>query len=56
MEILERAGVAVTPGKDFGTNRAKRYLRFAYTRPMDELSEAIERLDRLAGDWRQQLS
>jgi aspartate/methionine/tyrosine aminotransferase len=53
MEILERAGVAVTPGKDFGTHCAERYLRFAYTRPMDELSEGIRRLHQLAGNWRQ---
>lgn len=43
-EILERAGVAVTPGSDFGHNRPERYLRFAYTTSMDNLQEGVRRL------------
>ena len=30
-DLLEKIGVAITPGKDFGDNRANTYVRFAYT-------------------------
>jgi len=43
-EILEKAGVAVTPGSDFGSYQAERYLRFAYTTSLENLREGIERL------------
>ena len=44
LEVMEQAGVAITPGKDFGVNQAERYVRFAYTRTMDDLREAVEQL------------
>jgi aspartate/methionine/tyrosine aminotransferase len=44
MEILERAGVAVTAGLDFGRNRPERFLRFSYTTSLENLREAMERL------------
>ncbi len=44
LDVLEHAGVAITPGKDFGANQAERYVRFAYTRSMDDLREGVERL------------
>ena len=43
-ELLEKAGVAVTPGKDFGEFNASKYLRFAYTQPVEVLEQGIERL------------
>ncbi len=46
LEALEQAGVAITPGKDFGTNQAERYVRFAYTRSLHDLREGVERLRR----------
>ena len=46
IEILEQAGVAVTPGRDFGRYRPERHLRFAYTTSMENLREAVERLER----------
>jgi aspartate/methionine/tyrosine aminotransferase len=46
MELLEEAGVALTPGIDFGSHRAERHLRFAYTCSMPELEEGVERLAR----------
>lgn len=50
LELLEQAGVAVTPGLDFGNNRPKNYLRFAYTTSMENLEEGVRRLtDYLAG-------
>ncbi|ODU11366.1 MAG: aminotransferase [Thiobacillus sp. SCN 64-35] len=44
--LLDQAGVAVTPGLDFGTHRAARHLRIAYTQPLARLGEASERLKR----------
>lgn len=43
-ELLERAGVAVTPGGDFGEHRAAHHVRFAYTSPLDALREGVDRL------------
>jgi aspartate/methionine/tyrosine aminotransferase len=47
LRILDEAGVAVTPGIDFGTHRAERYLRFAYTQPIARLELAVERIESL---------
>lgn len=43
-EVLEATGVAITPGIDFGTNRAGAHVRFAYTVGMDALREGVARL------------
>lgn len=45
--LLEEAGVAATPGLDFGDNAPKRHLRFAYTTDVDRLAEAVRRIERL---------
>jgi len=45
--LLEQAGVAVTPGLDFGAHQAQRYLRIAYTQPLPRLAQAIARIDGL---------
>ncbi|HET6436828.1 MAG TPA: pyridoxal phosphate-dependent aminotransferase [Anaeromyxobacter sp.] len=42
LEILERAGVAVTAGLDFGQRQPERHLRFSYT--TSHVAEAMERL------------
>jgi aspartate/methionine/tyrosine aminotransferase len=42
--LLERAGVAVTPGSDFGEHRAGQHVRFAYTAPLETLREGVGRL------------
>src|SRR5574341_88593 len=44
--LLEKEAVAATPGVDFGTNATERYVRFAYTRSMDDLEEAARRIAR----------
>lgn len=44
--LLDEAGVATTPGIDFGQHRANRHLRFAYTQPLPRLAEALARLER----------
>lgn len=45
-EILEIAGVAVTPGVDFDATRGQRWLRFSYARGTDEIREGLDRLAR----------
>ena len=47
LSLLENHGVAVTPGLDFGRNRASEHLRFSYTTGMDQLELAVERLARV---------
>lgn len=47
--LLESAGVAATPGNDFGENGTQRFVRFAYTRGMEELEEGIARIRRACG-------
>ncbi|QYZ65122.1 MAG: aminotransferase [Gammaproteobacteria bacterium (ex Lamellibrachia satsuma)] len=44
--LLEEAGVAVTPGRDFGFNRPEAHLRFAYTTSLPNLEEGVARLRR----------
>lgn len=43
-DLLENIGVAITPGKDFGNNKANNYVRFAYTTSIELLEEAVKRL------------
>ncbi len=43
-DLLERAGVAITPGVDFGANAAERHVRFAYTNPIERLKEGVARI------------
>ncbi len=47
--LLEEAGVAVTPGCDFGRHRAGSHLRFAYTTSMQRLQRGVERLAAFVG-------
>jgi len=44
MSLLEDAGVAITPGLDFGSHRPERHVRFAYTRSLEDLKEGVERI------------
>jgi len=48
-ELLEKEAVAATPGVDFGGNGTDRYVRFAYTRSMEDLEEAARRIARFCG-------
>ena len=45
-DVLEHAGVAITPGVDFGTHRAEAHVRFAYTIAMPKLEDGVERMRR----------
>jgi len=42
--LLEQAGVAITPGLDFGSNRPERHVRFSYANTLENLQEAVRRL------------
>ncbi len=46
LDILEKAGVAIAPGLDFGSHRAAQHVRFSYPKPIPVLAEGIERLER----------
>ena len=49
-DLMRRAQVALTPGRDFGPQAGERFLRLSFARSMAELQEAMDRLDRvLAG-------
>lgn len=43
-EILEKAGVAVTPGLDFDPRRGARTLRFSYAGASADIAEGLDRL------------
>ncbi|MDO8440531.1 MAG: pyridoxal phosphate-dependent aminotransferase [Polaromonas sp.] len=44
-ELMRRAHLAVTPGRDFGTAAPERYIRFSTASSMKELKEAVARLE-----------
>lgn len=48
-DLLEKTGVAATPGLDFGSNAPEKHIRFAYTTGVPRLAEAVERLRRYFG-------
>jgi aspartate/methionine/tyrosine aminotransferase len=43
-EILEKAGVGVSPGIDFGQN-AEGYLRFSYANSLENIKEGLNRIE-----------
>lgn len=45
VELLEKAGVAITPGLDFGTNQPEKYVRFAFTTAIENLKEGVRRIE-----------
>jgi len=48
-ELLEKAGVAITPGIDFGSHGAATHVRFAYTNSLDRLRDGVARIARFLG-------
>jgi aspartate/methionine/tyrosine aminotransferase len=44
--LLHQAGVALTPGRDFGMNAPERHLRITYTTSLDNLQEGVKRIRR----------
>ncbi|OOZ35899.1 aminotransferase [Solemya velesiana gill symbiont] len=49
MRLLEEEGGAITPGKDFGSNRPEQHVRFAYTTDISKLEEGVKRIARFLG-------
>ncbi|SFR48083.1 pyridoxal phosphate-dependent aminotransferase [Litoreibacter janthinus] len=49
-EILEQAGVAVTPGLDFDPVRGHTTLRFSYARSTADIAEGLDRLKRFMAE------
>jgi aspartate/methionine/tyrosine aminotransferase len=47
-ELMQRARIAVTPGRDFGMAEPGRYVRFSTANAMAQLEEAVARLEKLA--------
>ncbi len=45
--VMERAHLAITPGRDFGTADTGRFVRFSTANSMAQLQEAIARLQKL---------
>jgi aspartate/methionine/tyrosine aminotransferase len=42
--LLQDAGVAMTPGRDFGVAAPQRHMRLTYTTSMEKLAEGVERI------------
>ena len=43
-QLLQKTGVAITPGKDFGNYKANQHIRLAYTTDKPQLREAVNRI------------
>jgi aspartate/methionine/tyrosine aminotransferase len=46
IEMLKQAGVVLVPGLDFGSYTARQYIRLSYATSMENLREAVGRLER----------
>ncbi len=46
-DMMKRAHVALTPGRDFGPHAADRYLRLSFASSMEQLEQALQRLARV---------
>lgn len=44
LELLDKAGVAITPGLDFGTNDPQHHVRFSYANTLENLKLGVQRL------------
>lgn len=45
--LLRDAGIAATPGLDFGSNAPEAHMRFAYTIAREKIAEGLARMDKL---------
>jgi len=52
-DLLAGAGVAITPGADFGRHGADRHVRLAYTTAIERIAEAVARMERYIAADRQ---
>jgi aspartate/methionine/tyrosine aminotransferase len=49
MDVLQKTGVAIVPGADFGFAAPARHVRLSYATKLSRIEEAVERLARLFG-------
>ena len=49
LEVMRRAHIAVTPGRDFGTAEPERFVRFSTANSMAQLQESVARLRSVLG-------
>ncbi|RYY52622.1 MAG: aminotransferase class I/II-fold pyridoxal phosphate-dependent enzyme, partial [Comamonadaceae bacterium] len=47
-EVMDKAHVAITPGRDFGSADTSRYVRFSTASSLEHLQEAVHRLGKMA--------
>lgn len=47
LEVMRRAHVAITPGRDFGSFESERFVRFSTANSMEQLQESVARLRKL---------
>jgi aspartate/methionine/tyrosine aminotransferase len=47
--LLEEAGVAITPGRDFGAHAPERHVRFSYANTHTQLQEGVRRIAAFLG-------
>ncbi|ATX83035.1 Aspartate/methionine/tyrosine aminotransferase [Mariprofundus ferrinatatus] len=45
-QMLEKAGVAITPGEDFGSYRSDQHVRFSYATGLEDIREGVDRIRR----------
>jgi len=43
-DLLEQAGVAITPGEDFGVFKADKHVRFSYATGLDDIRQGVQRI------------
>lgn len=48
-DLLEKAGVALTPGEDFGAYKSERHLRFSYATSLENIREGVQRIGKYLG-------
>ncbi len=51
-EVMRRAHVALTPGRDFGSAETRNFVRFSTASSMEQLKIAVQRLEALLSDTR----
>ena len=51
-ELLRRAHVALTPGRDFGPAQAERFVRLSFAASLPQLQDAMQRMARELAVWR----
>ena len=52
-EILEKAGLAVTPGIDFGRN-CEGYIRLSYAASLEKIQIGLDRLEKFLQEYKNQ--